>query len=336
MLARLTRFGLSSEATPAELRSAREHFAQHNFLRLSGFIEPGLLRVIQRYLRSVSFQAAEYAEIGHDFKLPNSPLWAVLHFLMNDPQLFRLIRRVTGCRPIGCFTGRVYRMVERPGVQFTWHDDRRGKRRLVAISVNLSDAQYRGGTLEIRKKSKAVCETVPNLGFGDAIIFRVARDLEHRVTPIRGKVPKTALTGWFRSHPRYNVLAPRYLEAWSESAIASGDGPKLPLPSPYDAAEIPSVVVSRATPRGTLVANLGTAMCHGLNQTGGRIWNLLAEGHSIRSLSQILAREYGASRRAVERDVLALAHGLAERDLVKIVHPASGRAPAFMRAAAND
>jgi coenzyme PQQ synthesis protein D (PqqD)/2-oxoglutarate-Fe(II)-dependent oxygenase superfamily protein len=325
MLARLTRFGFVCDAAPRELRSAREHFEQHDYLRLPGFIEPRLLRVIQRYLRGPGFKAREYAEIGHDLTLLNSPLWRVLHFLINDPQLFRLIRRVTGCRPIGCFTGRIYRMVARRGVELNWHDDTVDDVKLVAISINLSDAKYRGGTLQIREKSCDVSEAVPNLGLGDAIIFRVADHLEHRVTPVEGKIPKTALSGWFRSEPRYRTLEPRDLAARSESTIVSPGGrneARRAFPSPYDVAKIPSAVVSRTVSRGTLVADLGTAMCYGLNQTGGRVWQLLAQGHTMRSLSAVIAREYGASRRGVERDVLALLHMLAKRDLVKIVHAA--------------
>ena len=338
MLARLTRLGFACDAAPLELRSAREHFEQHDYLRLPGFIEPVLLRVIQRYLRGTGFQAREYAEIGHDLTLLKNPLWRVLHFLMNDPQLFRLIRRVTGCPPIGCFTGRIYRMVARPGAELTWHDDGDDDLRLVAISINLSEARYRGGALQIREKSRYAFEVVPNLGFGDAIIFRVAEHLEHRVTPVEGKIPKTALTGWFRSRPRYTTLIPRDLAARSESTNVSGGGRKearRAFPSPYDAAKIPSAIISRTLPRATLVADIGTAMCYGLNQTGGRIWNLLAQGHSMRSLSAIIAREYRASQRNVERDVLALASRLAERDLIKIVH-AARRPRGPMRAAGND
>ena len=338
MLARLTRLGFVCDAAPLGLRSAREHFDQHDYLRLPRFIEPKLLWVIQRYLSGAGFQAREYAEIGHDLTLLNNPLWRVLHFLMNDPQLFQLIRRVTGCRPIGCFTGRIYRMVARRGVELNWHDDTVDDVKLVAISVNLSDAKYRGGTLQIREKSCDVSEAVPNLGLGDAIVFRVADRLEHRVTPVEGKVPKTALTGWFRSEPRNRTLVPRDLAARSESTIVSPGGRKearCAFPSPYDVAKIPSAVVSRTVSRGTLVADFGTAMCYGLNQSGGQIWNLLAHGHSMRSLSAIIAREYGAPRRDVERDVLALAQRLAERNLIKIVHAASGPR-GLMRAAAND
>ncbi len=41
----------------------------------------------------------------------------------------------------------------------------------------------------------------------------------------------------------------------------------------------------------------------------------------MRSISDTIAREYNVPRRDVEHDVLALAYQLAQRDLVKLVHP---------------
>jgi hypothetical protein len=38
---------------------------------------------------------------------------------------------------------------------------------------------------------------VNNTGFGDAILFRISKDLEHRVTEVVGEVAKTAYAGWF-------------------------------------------------------------------------------------------------------------------------------------------
>jgi hypothetical protein len=64
-------------------------------------------------------------------------------------------------------------------------------------------------------------------------------------------------------------------------------------------------------------------MCYGLNETGGRIWELFAQGRGIRSASDTIAREYRAPRRDVEQDVLALAAQLAQRDLIKIVRASS-------------
>jgi hypothetical protein len=240
--------------------------------------------------------------------------------LLNDPQLFRLVRRVTGSRPIGCFTGRLSRLVGSRKLNLDWHDDVLSDR-MVAISVNLSDGRYRGGTLQIREKSRVECEAVPNLGLGDAIIFRIAEQLEHRVTPIEGKVAKTAFTGWFRSRPSHaSVLRDLIARSERELAFRSSRNAKgLPFPLPSDIAKIPTAIVCRRAARETFVANIGTGVYYGLNQTGSRIWELLAEGQTIRTVSIAVAREYAVPRRVVERDVLALAHELAARGLIEVV-----------------
>ncbi len=325
MLARLTRLGIACDAPPAQLRSAREHFEQHNYLRLPGFVESRLLRLIQRHLRSAGFEERTHS-VGRELTLSDRPLANVFHVLMNDPKLFRLIRQVTGCGRIGCFTGRLYQMVARQGQDFHWHNDLLDDRK-VAISVNLSDAPYRGGTLQIRDTSSRAREVVPNLGFGDAIIFRVAGHLVHRVTPVTGKFPKTALTGWFRARPRHTSVH-QDLIARSEAAIASQAIRRqrsLAMPSRDDVAKIPPDVVSQSSGRETFVASIGRSMCYGLNETGVRIWQLKAQGHAMRSISAARAREYEAPRREVERDVLALAYQLAQRDLVKVVRATNSR-----------
>lgn len=40
-----------------------------------------------------------------------------------------------------------------------------------------------------------------NIDFGDAIVFRVDRGLQHRVTDVEGDVEKVALSGWFVPWP---------------------------------------------------------------------------------------------------------------------------------------
>jgi hypothetical protein len=47
---------------------------------------------------------------------------------------------------------------------------------------------------------------VANTGPGDALLFRIARHLTHRVTPVDGTADKTAFAGWFRSEPEFIAL----------------------------------------------------------------------------------------------------------------------------------
>jgi len=182
MLARLTKLGLLVDATPSQLRTAHEHFEQHDYLHLPGFIEPGLVRLVRRYMGG--FVEREHA-VGSELRLPAGSVHAVFDVLMNDPILFRLVRRITGCGPIRFFYGRLYQLTAGRGQEFSWHNDLQDNRK-VALSINLSEAPYKGGTLQIRRRSSSAVESVPNLGAGDAIIFRVARRLEHRVTPVTG------------------------------------------------------------------------------------------------------------------------------------------------------
>jgi len=70
--------------------------------------------------------------------------------------------------------------------------------RLVAMSVNLSTKSYQGGVLQIRKKkSHQVIAEIQNVGLGDAVLFRVSEELEHRVTSVQGGLAKVTFAGWF-------------------------------------------------------------------------------------------------------------------------------------------
>jgi len=87
-----------------------------------------------------------------------------------------------------------------------WHNDM-VEDHMLAMSINLSSEIYSGGILQIRDKySQRIVHEVANLGFGDAIVFRLAGSLEHRITNVEGTVPKTAFAGWFRSQTNFFSL----------------------------------------------------------------------------------------------------------------------------------
>jgi hypothetical protein len=126
----------------------------------------------------------------------------LLHFLVNDLSVYQFVEALSGCRPIRTFVGRVYRNL--PGRHATtWHSDVVENRR-IGMSINLSTGVYEGGVFEIRDAAtKSVLGSIVNVGFGDAILFRIAPALEHRVTVVEGTSFKTAFAGWFSSSPDY-------------------------------------------------------------------------------------------------------------------------------------
>ena len=196
-------------AAPDRLDAARATFQQYHSLRLTQVLEITLLRTIQRRLREEPFYRRVHRGIGEELCLEPGPTSGLLEFLANDPELLGLISRLTGCGPIGCFEGRVYRMAPEAGHYDSWHDDV-GQDRLVAMSINLSEEPYAGGLLQIRRadSSLLLCG-IPNVGPGDAILFRITPELVHRVTAVEGAASKTAYAGWFRSQPNYMELRKR-------------------------------------------------------------------------------------------------------------------------------
>jgi 2-oxoglutarate-Fe(II)-dependent oxygenase superfamily protein len=176
---------------------------------LPTFLPKDLLEAVGREVDRGAFYERTHSGIDDNKELcmrTNTVAAGLLHVLLNSEELFDLVERVTGCGRIGCFRGRVYRVVPGCGHRDAWHSDV-ARHRLVAMSINLSRRPYRGGVLQLRAaKSRRILRDVPNLGYGDAILFRIADGLEHRITDIEGNTPKTAFAGWFHSRPSFKKI----------------------------------------------------------------------------------------------------------------------------------
>lgn len=214
---RVTRGGVLAARLGRSLPRLRREFETRHFVRLPRILDPGLLRLVCSQIAEADFYERSHAGIGLNRELclsATSPATGLLHVLLNAPALFELVRAVTRCDPIGCLVGRVYRVTPGGGHHDAWHSDC-GDHRLVSMSVNLSTAAYVGGTLQMRARgsSEILCEA-PNTGFGDAILFRITDELEHRISDVEGTRSKTAFAGWFKSQPTFRaLLARRFREA---------------------------------------------------------------------------------------------------------------------------
>jgi 2-oxoglutarate-Fe(II)-dependent oxygenase superfamily protein len=163
---------------------------------LRGFLRGDRLERVLVDVRSATWEPHR-DEIANELVMVENSASALLHFLMHDAELFRLIRGITDCSPVGRFRGRIYRMYPNVGHLDDWHNDLAGGR-LAAISINLNEQAFEGGSLEMRDaRTKAVLATAPPLQLGDAVVLRLSRDLEHRVTEVGGQNPKTAFAGFF-------------------------------------------------------------------------------------------------------------------------------------------
>lgn len=205
-LIQLTRDKIIIRGSKANLASLKSVFLAQRWLRLPQFASPEILRLVQSGLSENAFQTRIHEGIGRELATGADAGWSLLTVLFNDLALFETMREITGCQEIQCFTGRIYRMNSGSDHYDSWHDDVAGHR-LVAMSLNLAEEPHQGGVLQIRDRAtRQILAEVDNTIYGDAIIFDISPDLQHRVTSVVGAVPRTAFAGWFRSYPSFRQL----------------------------------------------------------------------------------------------------------------------------------
>jgi hypothetical protein len=182
----------------SDAAALRADFDRDHVVRLPRFLGEELLARVERLVAEGEFALREDAGIATELCLQPGRALDLLLFVMNAPRLWEALREVTGIAEHASFGGRVYRFDPAVAHHDSWHDDSAGGKRLVGISVNLGREPFRGGEFQIRPKAERErIVTIANTGPGDAIVFRIAPELQHRVRPVEGTVPKTALAGWF-------------------------------------------------------------------------------------------------------------------------------------------
>lgn len=212
MIAQVTRLGVRVGSRD-DLDAARACLQRDCCVHLPGFIEADLLRWLQARLATAEFRTLVHAMMDPpaiELEMQSDDVLSRLHFLVNDERLFDAVAHIGGCGAIGCFLGRVYKMVPGQGHRDAWHHDVDGSR-LMTLSINLGDRPYEGGVLQIMDwERQQIVHEVANTGPGDAILFPLSMRWRHQVTDVIGDVPKIAFAGWFEKQPRYEERLPRH------------------------------------------------------------------------------------------------------------------------------
>jgi hypothetical protein len=191
----LRRAGLVADREDVE--RLRIQFAEMHWVRLTSLLEQQLLSRVLSDIEQGNWRESGAARFYSESNLEPGPALSLLKFVTNSPKFLEVISEITGCDSLNWFDGRVYRMQSNAGHKDEWHNDT-GKNRQVAMSLNLSPRGYGGGVLQMREaKSHRMIAEIANTGLGDAVLFRLSKDLEHYVTDVQAGEPKTAFAGWF-------------------------------------------------------------------------------------------------------------------------------------------
>jgi 2OG-Fe(II) oxygenase superfamily len=194
----LGRAGLVADREDVE--RLRIQFAKTHLVRIPGMLDSQLLALALPYIEQGQWRNKVQLGNYSEYVLEAGGAVNLLHFVSNAPSFLKTISEITGS-DLTWFEGRVYRMDPNAGHADQWHSDV-ADGRLIAMSLNLSPLGYQGGVFQMReRKSSRILAEVANTGLGDAILFRISRDFQHRVTDVQPGEPKTAFAGWFSTKP---------------------------------------------------------------------------------------------------------------------------------------
>ncbi len=199
------------------LAEARLTFVRQHGVKLPGLLAPSLVRRCQERIAAAPVRVRLHDELdppARDLEVLDAVLHDELLFLLNDDGLLEVIARVTGIEPLGHYACVVRSHIPGEGHDDTWHSDV-GDDNVLTMSVNLSRGLYRGGRVQLRENaSQRVTFDETVTGAGDALVFEIAKHLQHRVTEMEGDTTRTVLSGWFRSRPSYrDRLRARFADA---------------------------------------------------------------------------------------------------------------------------
>ena len=180
--------------------SAAEHFAEHRAILCNGAIQRDFLALLFDVLARAEFRSDRVEGLGHREIEKPALAGRAISLALNRRTLLDWIATVARCGRLGSVEGRVVQTALRPDDRLRWHDDLEdtGTQRRLGITIGLSNQAYDGGLFELREKDMhTALFHHRHVEPGQALIFDVAPDVEHRLCPITAGGPRRVYTGWF-------------------------------------------------------------------------------------------------------------------------------------------
>lgn len=177
----------------------RQAFMQSHVLVFPNILESRLRQLLDGLSGKASFIAQSVPKLGERrVEAPPALIGKALRATLKRPNMLQFLEDITGCGPLADIEGEVAEFSPQPLEELDWHDDRNVPARRLAITINLDDTLYEGGTFEMRTKhSKEPLIRHTHRDIGTALIFRVSAELEHRVHPVTAGGPRRVFAGWF-------------------------------------------------------------------------------------------------------------------------------------------
>lgn len=193
------------EPTPDQLAELTRTFSDQHFVHLRGLIERSFLDQLVDRIEQVEFREDLTDNIGCVERCADPRIDHGMQFMLNQEPILKTISSIVG-KEVHRWLGNTVRRT--PGADHfsNWHNDTTPPveiegdryRRVVPLSLNLTRHRFEGGNLRMRTvPDEKEFADIENKEPGDALMFRIGPDLQHRVADVTGTVPRLVHVGWF-------------------------------------------------------------------------------------------------------------------------------------------
>lgn len=199
------------------IKELKREFAESSLVFLPQFLEPSILNRLMERLTTTDFvtkyEMSGREDFGKTMFVPETePVLFTFHLLLNNPQLFGIVEEITNCGAIGNFSGRMHRSQAGGNHSIDWHGDN-ADYRMIGLTVDLSREKYTGGKFQLRETATGkILREIGDTRAGDAFLFRISPDLQHRLTTLVSGGDRSVGVGWFRSAPDWKTFAKDYFQ----------------------------------------------------------------------------------------------------------------------------
>ncbi|MDP9054708.1 MAG: 2OG-Fe(II) oxygenase [Acidobacteriota bacterium] len=210
-------------ADPESISRLANEFEETGCAALPGLLAPEILKPLLQWLETARFE--ERNEV-HENRIFGTTQFVpeteralfLLQFILNRPALFDLVRQISACPEIGNYIGRIHRTGAESSQHIDWHRDA-VECRALGLCVNLSAEEYTGGLFQIRDPGHTVRAEIGRQPAGDAFLFRIDLDWQHRLTQVKSG-RRTVGVGWFRTAPDWRNYAFNVIRSRQALALA--------------------------------------------------------------------------------------------------------------------
>jgi hypothetical protein len=186
------------------VRGEQNGFAIHKALLFEDVFAASLFQSLMAQAAAAPFVHNDVEHVGtREIEQPQR-VGKLISLLLARPEMLRWLERVTEVRPLRAVSGQLAQTRANGSDELVWHDDLSDLTRKLAVVINLSSEDFKGGLFELRRKgSKEVLVSQKYHKPGSMMIFAVEPGLEHHVTPLLSGGPRRVYAGWYLSEPEH-------------------------------------------------------------------------------------------------------------------------------------